>query len=169
LLARLQLDRRLRSKLDPSDIVQETMLRAWKDLDQFRGTTDAEFSAWLRQILARELSDKFRRFTRPGRNVKLERTIHAALERSSSCLEALLGDKGNGPEKQAEHREQLIHLAAALDTLPADQQQAVELRYFDQLSVAEIGSVMNRSQKSVGGLLSRGIVALRSNLKHKSE
>ena len=44
LLARLQIDPRLRSKLDPSDIVQETLLTAHEKLDQFRGRTDAEMA-----------------------------------------------------------------------------------------------------------------------------
>jgi RNA polymerase sigma-70 factor (ECF subfamily) len=145
------------------------MLKAWKSLDDFRGTTDAELNAWLRQILGSKLAEEFRKFTRPGRNVNLERALHAGLERSSSCLEVLLGDKGNSPDKAAEHSEQVLQLAAALETLLPDQRSAVEMRYFDQLPVYEIGKMMNRTEKSVAGLLSRGILTLRSKLKHDSE
>src|SRR5262249_6635094 len=56
-LARLQIDPRLRPKLDPSDVVQETLLKAHERRDQFRGTTDAELAAWLRQILANQLAE----------------------------------------------------------------------------------------------------------------
>jgi hypothetical protein len=52
MLARLQLDSRLQGKLDPSDVVQQTLLKAHAKRDQFRGATEAEFTAWLRQILA---------------------------------------------------------------------------------------------------------------------
>jgi hypothetical protein len=66
LLARLQLDPRLQGKLDPSDVVQETLLRAYAKRDQFRGKTDAELAAWLRRILANELTDGLRAMALAG-------------------------------------------------------------------------------------------------------
>src|SRR5262245_2441329 len=52
LLARLQLDPRLRGKLGASDVVQQVYLQALQALDQFRGQSDGEKLAWLRRILA---------------------------------------------------------------------------------------------------------------------
>src|SRR5438552_17977832 len=56
LLARLQLHRRVQSKVDASDVVQETYLKAYRAFSQFRGTTEAELVGWLRQILAVHLA-----------------------------------------------------------------------------------------------------------------
>jgi RNA polymerase sigma-70 factor, ECF subfamily len=169
LLARLQLDPRLRAKLDSSDIVQETMLKAWKGLDQFRGTSEAEVGAWLRQILANQLAEELRKFTRPGRNIRREEALYAGVERSSSCLEALLRDNAIPPDKEVERREQILRLAAALEGLDPYQRGAIEMRYFDQLPVAEIGRIMDRSEKAVRGLLFRGTKMLRANLNTSSE
>src|SRR3954464_4052816 len=55
-LAATQIERRLRPRVSPSDVVQETMLRAHKNFGQFRGTTEPELLAWLRQILVNNLA-----------------------------------------------------------------------------------------------------------------
>src|SRR3954466_14287738 len=81
LLARSQLDPRLRGQLDPSDLVQQTLLQAHQNLGRFRGTTDAELQARLRAILAQQLAQVARRHgPRAGRAQSLEQ----ALERSSA-------------------------------------------------------------------------------------
>src|SRR4051812_20595086 len=75
LLARLHLDPRLAGKLDPSDVVQQTLLQAHQARAQFRGTTDGERAAWLRQILANNLAGAARAFARPGRDAARERSL----------------------------------------------------------------------------------------------
>src|SRR5205807_9711238 len=56
LLARLHLDARFQGKLDASDLVQQTLLEAYRSLQQFRGGDGAELAGWLRQILAHQLA-----------------------------------------------------------------------------------------------------------------
>ena len=55
-LAMTQLDRRLWRRVSTSDLVQETMLAAHRDFGQFRGNSEGELLAWLRQILVNCLS-----------------------------------------------------------------------------------------------------------------
>src|SRR6059058_1854595 len=62
LLARLQIGRRLQGKVDAADLVQETFLKAHRDLARFRGRTEAELVHWLRQILVANLAMQVRRY-----------------------------------------------------------------------------------------------------------
>src|SRR5260370_41088225 len=121
LLARLQLDPRWQAKLDPSDIVQQTLLQAHEARDQFRGQTAAERAAWLRQILARVLANAVRDLSRAKRDAGRERSLEATLSASSSRLEAWLAADQSPPSESVERHEPLLLLAAALAQFPQDQ------------------------------------------------
>jgi RNA polymerase sigma-70 factor (ECF subfamily) len=162
LLARIQIEPRLRGKLDPSDIVQQTLLQAHRKEDQFRGRTEAERAAWLRAILAHALADAARKY---GQGVLgRERSLEASLEESSHRIEQWLQDSSATPGQEVDRQEQLLRLADALARLPDDQRRAVELRHLQGLSVAKIGELMGRSTAAIGGLLQRGLRALRGML-----
>ena len=162
LLAGVQLDPRLRGKLDPSDVVQQTLARAHAKAEQFRGTTEAERAAWLRQILANQLAAAVRRHLAAGkRDAGRERSLHAAVEDSSARLEALLAAEQTSPSDRAVRHEELRRLAEALAALPEDQRQAVELHHLRGLPVEEVARELGRSESAVGGLLRRGLKRLR--------
>ena len=129
LVARQQIDGPLRGKLDPSDVVQQTLLEAHRNRDQFRGQTEAELAAWLRQILAHRLADAIRSLRRAKRDVSRERSLDVALDQSSSKVDAWLAAEQSSPSQQAERREQVVRLADALATLPNAQREAVVLRH----------------------------------------
>jgi RNA polymerase sigma-70 factor (ECF subfamily) len=60
LLVRSHMSRQYRAKLDPSDVVQQTLLEAHRKWHQFRGATEAELAGWLRRMLSCELADALR-------------------------------------------------------------------------------------------------------------
>jgi RNA polymerase sigma-70 factor, ECF subfamily len=167
LLARLHLDHRLQGKLDPADIVQQTLMKAHEKRSQFRGRTDAELTAWLRQILVNNLAEAGRRFGAESRNVSRERSLEASLEESSARLESWLAADQSSPSQRFMRHEQTIHLANALAELPEDQRRAVELHHLKGYSVAEVGELIGRSRPAVVGLLFRGLKKLRQLLKER--
>jgi RNA polymerase sigma-70 factor (ECF subfamily) len=169
LLARAQIGRRLRGKVDASDLVQEAFLKAHRDFAQFRGATEAELAAWLRQILAARLVDLLRRYVRSRRrNVGLERDLAAELDQSSRDLDRGLLTAHASPSEQAAHRERAVLLADALERLPPDYREAIILRQVEGLSFAEMAQRLGRTLASVEKLWVRGLVRLRRVLGDES-
>jgi len=161
LLARLQLDRRLRGKVDPSDVVQQALLQAYERQEQYRGRSEGERAAWLRKILANCLIDTVRRFRAKARDVELEHTLERSVEQSSIRLEQWLTADSPSPSERVVRQEELIRLSESLAQLPEDQQLALELKHLQGCSVEEIGQQMSRTKAAVGGLLRRGMKSLR--------
>jgi RNA polymerase sigma-70 factor (ECF subfamily) len=161
LLARLRLDPRLQSKLDPSDLVQQTLTKAHQNFDQFRGRSEAELAGWLRRILANTLTDAARKFQR---EVSVGHSLEQALDASSARLEAWFAADQSSPSEQVVRQEQLLRLAAALGRLPDDQRQAVEMHHLQDGSVADIAQRLGRTEAAVAGLLRRGLKKLREIL-----
>ena len=165
LMARLQIHRGLQGKLDPSDLVQDTYLETQRYIGTFRGATEQEFLVWLRQILARTVTERIRRYygTRQ-RDVRLERSIDEQLDQSSQRLDRGLVDKGRSPSSAAQQREWSVMLANALEQLPAHYREALVLRNLEQLPFPEVARRMARSVASVEKIWIRAIAALRSAL-----
>src|SRR5262245_46441360 len=141
LLARLNLPRRLRRVLSASDLAHDTILKAHKKRDQFRGQTEAEYRGWLRAILANTLADAAR-----VREPDLLRT----LEQSSAWLEGWVVAEGPSPSEHAARAEQLLRLTEALTQLSEDERTAVEMRHLQvpPCPLPEIAAALNRKTAS---------------------
>src|SRR5260221_6722178 len=114
LLAQAQIAAQWQAKVDPSDLVQQTLLEAHQAAAQLAGRSEAEVAGWLRRCLANNLAEMARRFGTQARDVDLERS----LADSSARLESWLAAAGDTPIQQALHNERLVCLAEALDKLP---------------------------------------------------
>jgi RNA polymerase sigma-70 factor, ECF subfamily len=169
LLGRLEMDPRLEGKLDLSGVVQQTLLEAAQGAERFRGDSEAERAAWLRQIFAHNLTDEVRRISAQMRDVGRERSVEAALEQSSARVEAWLISEQSSPSQRAVRHEQLEQLAAALAHLPSDQRTAIELHHLRGLSLAETAEQMERSRAAVASLIFRGLENLRQKMDESDE
>ncbi|HJZ90362.1 MAG TPA: sigma-70 family RNA polymerase sigma factor [Gemmataceae bacterium] len=169
LLARLNLADRLRGKFDPSDLVQQTLLQAHQNLGRFRGRTDAELAAWLRQILAHHLARLIRDFARAKRDVAAERSLEEELGASSARLGDWLAADQSSPSDRVARDESAVRLAEALADLPELQREALVLQHWQGLSLAEIGERLGRTPAAVAGLIKRGLRRLREVMHERAE
>jgi RNA polymerase sigma-70 factor (ECF subfamily) len=163
-LARVHLDARLRGKLDPADVVQQTLLRAYAALPEVRARSPEALAAWLRKILARTLADTVKHYHRDRRDVDLERSLHADLDRSSAGLAGWLAADQTSPSLTAQRNEELLRLADALAELPEPQREVVILKHCRGQTLQQIADHLGRSVPSVASLLRRGLEALRHRL-----
>ena len=167
LLAEAQLGRRLRSKCDPSDLVQQTLLEAYRDFAGFQGTHERDLLAWLRRILAHNLFNEARhhaaRQRDAAREVSLDQ-LRAGLDHSSAALGRSVATATPGPSQLAAEHEEAVRLANTLAQLPADYQTVLLLRVFEGLSAEEVAEQMNRTPGAVRMLQMRALTALREAL-----
>jgi RNA polymerase sigma-70 factor (ECF subfamily) len=163
-LAETKLDRRLQRKIDASDVVQETMINAFRAWNDLRGTSEAERLAWLRQILIRTLLHAVRDFGRAKRDIAREQPLVQIADRSSACLEALCAADITSPSQIVVRAEELLNVADALDRLPEQQRAAIVAFYWHGRTLAEIAADLERTPPAVAGLIHRGVKQLNVQL-----
>ena len=162
MLAERQLPQALRGKVDPSDIVQQTLVDAWGGCDEFRGQTQGERMAWLRVILTRVILRNNRDLMQTvKRGQGREQTLQAAVDRDSIRIEQLAIGNEPSPASHAHRAEQTLLLAEAMAKLSDDHRQVLLLRHIDELSHAEIAKRLDRSQAAVRMLWVRALEALK--------
>jgi RNA polymerase sigma-70 factor, ECF subfamily len=166
LLARLEIGQRLQTKVDTSDLVQETFLEAHRNFGYFRGGGEAEFVAWLRAILAAKIANLMRRYLgTQGRDIRREQALEINLSRSSEMLSQGFFATESTPSQQFAKREQGALLADALAKLPDDYREVIILRHLQELPFADVAARMERSVDSVQKLWVRALARLRQTVK----
>jgi RNA polymerase sigma-70 factor (ECF subfamily) len=168
LVARSMIGPALRVKLEPSDLVQETFLKAHREFAGFAGESERELVAWLRRILARTLADQVKHHRRKGRNYQQEESLDLLLERSDQTLTQALASHSGSPSERASHREQAVLLADAVSQLPADYREVFILRTLEHVPFDEIAAKMGRSVGAVRMLWARALERLNRLLENEA-
>jgi RNA polymerase sigma-70 factor (ECF subfamily) len=160
LLARTGIDASLRGKADPSDLVQDALLKASQNFGQFRGATDAELAGWLRQILARCLANFVRHYRTGSRGVGREQSLEQLLDQSSEAMGRVLAANGTSPSGSAQRRDQGVVLADALAQLAADQREVIVLFHLEGLGWDEVARRLGRTPGAARKLWTRALKRL---------
>ncbi len=160
-LAAAQLDGRLRRRMNPSDLVQEAMLAANRDFEKFRGCSEREFLAWLRQILINCLHHAIETHLHAKRRdirceVSMEQ-VCSAMDRSAINFAHVLADPGPSPSAPMRQRERAVALADQLAKLRPEYRDVIVLRNLQGLPFEEIADRMNRKPSAVRMLWLRAI------------
>jgi RNA polymerase sigma-70 factor, ECF subfamily len=160
-LARARFDPRLQGELDPSDVVQETLLKAHKAIDGFRGQSETELVAWLKTILVNTLKNALRAL---GRRNGTQVSLNTTTENSSVHERVCVAQNQPRPEQAAAWYEEQLLIADAIGGLSDSQRAVIEMRYVRGYSLAKICELTTLTKPAVVGLLYRGLKTLRAKL-----
>ena len=155
-IANQRLDDQLRAKLGGSDVVQQTLMHAHRDLNGFRGRSEGEFLAWLQRILLNEIARANRDYHATAKR-DVSREIPLGQQNGSHLGGSWLPADVETPSKYAMASEQDALLQQALARLAPHYQRVIELRNRDLLSFGQIGERMAMSEEGARRLWTRAI------------
>ncbi|GAA4453169.1 sigma-70 family RNA polymerase sigma factor [Novipirellula rosea] len=156
-IAQRKMASRLGRRLDPSDLVQQTMLEAHQGIDRLLANDDEHLKATLRKILTCNVANAIRDHLFTDK-----RAIGRECAGSGHLQER--PDDRTSPSMTMAKQEEVRQFATLIECLPKDQATAVRMRYFEFASVAEIGEALGRSRMAAAGLLKRGLAELRKSI-----
>jgi RNA polymerase sigma-70 factor (subfamily 1) len=160
----VQVDPRVRSKFSKSDIVQDTLLEAWLDLERIAALDVEGRKRWLRQMLLHNLLDEVDRWRTRGRDVRREKALEAAAEASSCRLRAALAVEDTSPSERLIDEEDGLRLLEALAKLDRRQREALILQKYHGWKLADIAGHLGCTIGVVAGLHAHGLKKLRQHL-----
>ena len=163
-IARRDLGADLRSKLDASDIVQQSLLEAQPDLPDLGGTNDQELRSWLRQLVQHNLEDAGRHFRLARR-----RSVHREESISPGNAFALVDSRQLTGSTMARRSESDRLLLAAIARLPELRRRIVLMRHRDGLHYCEIARRLDIAEPAARKHWSRAVVQLRELLGQDGE
>ena len=146
-----RMDRRLAARVDPSDVVQETLAEAHRKMDDYLQRRPLPFYPWLRQIAWDRLVELHRKHVRAKRrSVTREEDVDLPLaEESGAQLAERFAARGSSPSGRLVRAETRQRVQAALERLAADDREVLVMRHLEQLKTNEIAAVLGISEAAV--------------------
>lgn len=166
-LVAVRMDRRLRGRVDPSDVIQEACLVAAKQLPNYAANPQLPFYLWLRWLTGQRLIDQHRRHLgAQAREAAREISLYqgAFPEATSADLAAAFLGHMSTPSQAAVRIEQTIKLQEALNSLEPIDREILALRHFEQLSNGEAAEVLGLDKSAASKRYARALVRLKDVL-----
>jgi RNA polymerase sigma-70 factor (ECF subfamily) len=144
---------------DAEDIVQETFLRAYRNLDSFN--EQAQFSSWIYRIASNHALDLLR-----GRKRRAERSLSAPLQNGDGeeTISDHLAAREPGPDRKAAGGEFQQRIQAVLAELSPQERVAFTLRHFEEHSIEEISAALGVSASATRNAVFRAVQKVRRAL-----
>jgi RNA polymerase sigma-70 factor (ECF subfamily) len=146
------------------DIVQQTCGEAQQQFASFTGSTAAQLTAWLQQILSRRLAETMRVDQTLQRPLPALEPAPNQIAHDETLVRADFGAPTELYKPQPAGEERLNRLLQLLDELPEDQREAIRLRHIQRWPLETIANKLVRTPAGVANLLRRGMAALRDRL-----
>jgi RNA polymerase sigma-70 factor, ECF subfamily len=163
----LRLDRRVRGRVDASDVIQDACAEACQRIDEYQRDRQVPFFVWLRFLVVQKLGQIHRReMGVQARDARREVSagLAALPDHSSAVVAAELAGNLTGPSEAARRAERATHLQDALDRLPEIDREILALRHFEQLSNSEIAHVLEISESAATRRYVRALARLKTQL-----
>lgn len=146
------------SDVDPDDLVQIALGRAWELLPELEWRGDRPFLAWLVALVDAAAADRLRYLAAKGRGAVRHRESFAGEN------EPFRGAKTSSLWRSAARREERDRLVKALDVLTPEQREVVERHVFEAQSLGETAAALGIAKNAVWERLRRGLARLRGAL-----
>ncbi len=142
------------------DLTQETFLRAFQNIDRFRG--EADIRTWIYRIAINQARNRSRWWRRRRRDATV--SLDATHGESNQSLIGTLAEPSQNPEQQTLAREREMALRSALQRLALAYRETVILRDIEGFTYEEIAATLGINVGTVKSRLARGRQELRKRL-----
>lgn len=156
---------RFRSRIDPSDVVQNVLARA--TLAIAKGSKPIKIQPWLWDMLGKQILDDIKHSLRQKRDITRECSAGDRFEIENDLCQQLPGDH-TSPSQAAIRKERLEIVFRIIGQLPEQQRMAITLKFVEGLTLDEIVGKMQSTERAVAGLLRRGMQGISRRLKMSS-
>lgn len=160
LLAQTNLGEALKNKVEASDVVQQTLLQAHRDREDFRGKNEAQLAAWLKEILRNRILDMRRHWKVQKRDMAREVNVDKNIDDSFQRVDDWLAASQTSPSMAAHGNDMLVKLSSAVEQLPDDLRNVIVMHHLQGMKLAQIAQAVECDETTVGRRLFRAVKQL---------